>query len=68
MMGIGHPNTKAPSAEVLNKFNEYEATTKLYDFFTERNIDIYIFDPTNKNDDFEYFESLRIFIEKVEFQ
>jgi len=50
--------------EALEKFREYEKTTKVFDFFTERGLDMYIFDPVNKRDDFEAFEALRIQIEK----
>jgi len=51
--------------EKEKKFEEYEKTTRLYDFFRKKNIDVYIFDPSNKADEFDRFSSLRVFIEKV---
>ena len=47
------------------KFQEYEKATRLYDYFRKKNIDVYIYDPSNKHDEFESFSSLRVFIEKV---
>jgi len=50
--------------ERLEKFNEYEKNTQLYEFFRDQNTDFYIFEHENKKDDFERFSSLRVFIEK----
>lgn len=48
----------------IEVFNQYEKTTKLYNFFADLNTDIYMFDPSNKSDDFESLQSLRVYIER----
>ena len=61
----GNPSFAHQFNEQEDQFREYSKQTKVRDFFYENQIDVYIFDPTNKAHVYESFKSLRLYIEKV---
>ena len=50
---------------MIKKYEEYKKTTKIIDFFDDRNIEIYTLIDNENEEDSDIIESFRMFIERV---
>ena len=50
---------------MIKKYEEYKKTTKIIDFFDDRNIEIYTLIDNENAEDNDIIESFRMFIERV---